>query len=345
MDILSPRYTKHMTPRTFFTGRAIGFLIVLICIGLFGIISWIKHRPSDQPADMVPISMATSTAQIRTLNPGPDPKNAEYIIEGQKVQLIHGFSEIEIAPDIAAKIRTRYFGNELKVDLNKDGREDIVFFINQEQGGSGNNYYVIAALNTEAGYIGTIAYTIGDRIAPQSINKGNGNIIIVNYADRAPTEPFATKPTIGKSLWLTFDSNTMQFVEVDQNFSGEADPNRMSLGMNAWTWISTKYATATTEIRPIQEKAFVLTFNIDKKEFSASTDCNHMGGKFSTTGIGGAQSQKITFSEMIATQMYCGGSQEQLFTGQLAQVESYHFTSRGELVFEFKNKAGTMTFR
>ena len=46
------------------------------------------------------------------------PKNATYNIEGQKVTLKNGLSEVEIAPGSASKIVTRYFGNEVKHDFD-----------------------------------------------------------------------------------------------------------------------------------------------------------------------------------------------------------------------------------
>ena len=53
--------------------------------------------------------------------------NAEYVIEGNRVKLENGVNEMASAPGSASKTITRYFGNELRTDLNGDGREDIVF--------------------------------------------------------------------------------------------------------------------------------------------------------------------------------------------------------------------------
>lgn len=161
---------------------------------------------------------------------GFDEKNSTYIIEGKKITLTNGFAETEIIPGSAGKITTRYFGNEVRHDLNDDGREDIVFLLTQNTGGSGTFFYVVGALNTPNGYIGSHAFLLGDRIAPQTtgIDEGktaNGtnrkNVIVVNYADRLPGESFTTKPSLGKSVWLKLDLNTMQFAEVAQNFEGE----------------------------------------------------------------------------------------------------------------------------
>lgn len=160
-----------------------------------------------------------------------DYKNASYTIEGQSIALTDGFSEIESAPGSASKITTRYFGNEVKHDLNNDGREDVVFIVTQETGGSGVFFYAVAALNTPAGYVGSNAFLLGDRISPQSTSIDEGtttqgtnreNVIVVNFMTRAEGEPFTAEPTVSKSVWIKLDPATMQFGEVAQNFEGES---------------------------------------------------------------------------------------------------------------------------
>jgi hypothetical protein len=75
-----------------------------------------------------------------------DHKNAEYVIDGRRVKLEDGISEAISGPGSASKIVTRYFGNEVYKDLNDDGREDIVFFLTQETGGSGTFFYAVPFL-------------------------------------------------------------------------------------------------------------------------------------------------------------------------------------------------------
>jgi hypothetical protein len=146
-----------------------------------------------------------------------DYHGATYRIEGHTVTLNQS--------------AVRFFGNEVFHDLNDDGREDVVFLLTQNQGGSGTFYYVVAALNTTKGYRGSEAFLLGDRISPQStyMDEGTGaegrkrqDVIVVNYADRAPGEPMTTRPSVGKSVWLKLDPKTMQFAEVAQNFEGES---------------------------------------------------------------------------------------------------------------------------
>jgi len=265
------------------------------------------------------------------------PKDAIYIINDQAVTLKNGVAETEAAPGSASKITTKYFGNEVKHDLDGDGREDVAFLLTQEMGGSGTFFYVVAALNKVDGWVGSHATLLGDRIAPQTTNMGKGNILIVNYVERNPGESFAVRPSMGKSLYLLLDPQTMRFGEVVQNFEGEADPARMTLGMKTWNWISTTYNN-DTQVKPRTVSKFTITFK-NNGTFAATTDCNSVGGDYTTSG------NKLTFGKMMSTMMYCDGSQESDFVKMLSEIQSFLFTSKGELVLNFKLDSGSMTLR
>ena len=308
------------------------FLLVLIIVGIVLICTrnlWVPGlveriiKNDEQPLGVVLQSVS--------------PKDTTYTINGQQVTLKNGISEIEAAPGSASKIITRYFGNEVVYDFNGDGRNDIAFILTQSTGGSGTFYYVVAALNTPTGYIGSQGLFLGDRIAPQTTEMGKGNVVVVNYADRKAGEDFSVQPSIGKSIWLLLDPKTMQFGEVAQNFEGEADPARMTLDMKTWNWVSTTYNNGSSTIPRVQNK-FTLTFKAPNR-FSATTDCNGVGGEYTMTG------NKIAFDKMMSTLMYCEGSQEGVFSKALGEVQSYHFTSKGELVFGLKFDSGTMVFK
>jgi hypothetical protein len=130
-----------------------------------------------------------------------DARNATYIIDGEGFALVNGKSEKETVSGSASKIITQYFGNEAKGDFNNDGVEDVAFILTQSGGGTGNFYYVAAALSQRNGYNGTNAILLGDRIAPQTTEFRNGEII-VNYADRKPDEAMAEAPSVGVSRYF-----------------------------------------------------------------------------------------------------------------------------------------------
>lgn len=191
-----------------------------------GTVTPIERLSSDQWQKYDVAGIFSVTDSVRVQKPARNYKDASYLIDGQQVTLQNGFSEVPAAPDSASKITTRYFGNEAYEDLNGDGREDVVFLLTQNTGGSGTFFYAVGAVITDDGYVGTDGYLLGDRIAPQTINPSpnprHKDVVVVNYADRAAGEPMSAQPSVGKSAYLKLDSSRMQWGIVVPDFEGES---------------------------------------------------------------------------------------------------------------------------
>jgi hypothetical protein len=164
------------------------FLVVLAVSGL-----WVVNGKH-------PVAQSTS-----------DYKNISYTIDGQVVTLVDGRSEVASAPGSSTKIVTQYFGNDAVGDLNGDGLPDIAFILTQSSGGSGTFYYAVVALKSATGYVGSNAILLGDRIAPQSTEIKDGEVI-VNYADRNVGEPMSVSPPVGVSMYLQIQGSTLVVV-------------------------------------------------------------------------------------------------------------------------------------
>ncbi|MDD4990489.1 MAG: hypothetical protein PHW31_04290 [Candidatus Pacebacteria bacterium] len=150
----------------------------------------------------------TEKLPVKTEKNVPDPKNCAYILEGKSITLKDGYSEEEIATGSASKSITQYFGNEATGDFNNDGFEDIVFLLTQSNGGSGTFFYAVVAFGLSDGYQGTNAIFLGDRIAPQTTEFRNGEII-VNYAQRKPDESMTAAPSLGVSKYFQVSENNL----------------------------------------------------------------------------------------------------------------------------------------
>lgn len=271
-----------------------------------------------------------------TSTPLSDVKNSSYKIDEELFTLKNGTVSKELAPGSASKQTVSIFGEPVYGDLNKDGVKDAAVMLASNSGGSGTFYYAVLAIATGSSYTTTNSLLLGDRIAPQTVEIQDGRAIY-NYAERRATDPMTTQPSMGKSLYIHYDATTGTIGEFVKNFEGEANPAVMSLGMKKWLWVKTQMNDGKITT-PKKADVFGLTFSKAGK-VSVSTDCNGMGGNYSTQG------KNIFFSQMISTMMYCDGSQEQEFSGALNEVSSYLFTSKGELILELKNDSGTMVFR
>lgn len=148
--------------------------------------------------------------------PPADALNAQYWIEGKAVDLVDGKSSTSVDGS-AAKVVTRAVGLTLQQDLNADGREDAVFILTQETGGSGTFVYVVAAIASGSGYRGSVGYFLGDRIVVQSLQVGVHGSIVVTYLDRGAEQPFSSPPTESRSLNLWFDTTGMRFDVLDSS--------------------------------------------------------------------------------------------------------------------------------
>lgn len=147
-----------------------------------------------------------STTQHKNIN----PKNTTYDIEGQTVTLENGKAVLtsDQTEDFSSTTTVQYFGNELRVDIDGDTKEDAAFIVTSTGAGSGTFYYLVVALAKNEGYSGTNGILLGDRIAPQTTEWRNGEIVI-NYADRKPGEPMITKPSVGVSRYFKINNDTL----------------------------------------------------------------------------------------------------------------------------------------
>lgn len=177
--------------------------VFLILISLFiNLLIMQKYKPIIEPQSKI------------------DLKNGTYIIENTSIKLVNGYNELGFEPNSASKTITKYFGNEVMGDFNNDGIKDGAFILTQESGGTGTFFYVTALISNGDKFIGTNSILIGDRIAPQTTEFKNG-MIVVNYADRKPDEPFSTKPSVGVSGYFKIVDN--QLVEINLTMpEGEA---------------------------------------------------------------------------------------------------------------------------
>jgi len=140
-----------------------------------------------------------------TLPSGNDPLDAAYCIEEDIIMLSGGQAEHPVVSGSAGKAETRVFGKPERGDLDGDGDEDAAVILLHRAGGSGTFFYIAAAIREQAGFVGTNAVLLGDRIALQSLQIRNG-VLMASYADRRATEPMAAAPTVAKTKYLTLQA-------------------------------------------------------------------------------------------------------------------------------------------
>ena len=129
-----------------------------------------------------------------------NPYNHTFSIEKEKVVLHNGQSRVSI-PGSAAVILTQIIHKPVYVDLDGDNVREAVSILMQQTGGTGSFYYLAVA---DDGDKIIESYFLGDRINIVSVNVVN-NIIIVEYVERAVSQPMASKPTVKVSKQFKLD--------------------------------------------------------------------------------------------------------------------------------------------
>ena len=211
---------SHLNPMSKKSPAIVAVFLFLLIIAIASILfikqqDLEKNQTATGNVPVAPVVKDTQPAQV--VNQAPiqkvqsifDPKNCSYNIDNRNVLLKDGQFEQEIVPGSATKEKIDYFGNEAKGDLNGDGKDDAIVILTQDAGGTGVFYYVVAALNSDKGCVGTNSILLGDRIAPQNnLIDGNG-VVIVNYGDRKPEEPMITVPSVGVSRYFKVIGNLL----------------------------------------------------------------------------------------------------------------------------------------
>ncbi len=197
---------------------------------------------------------------------------------------------------------------------------------------------VVITLQPEQGQTVTISVpSMGLPLCAAYKAKNIGDVFLIKAGQQ-----FEVRGTVGEDGSIVPCDSADHYLRptplVVSDFEGEADPSRMTLTMKPWNWVSASYNDGR-QIKPLKADKFAITFGADGA-FTAKTDCNSAGGKYAV-----GANKTITFSQIFSTKMFCEGSQENVFIGLLENTQSYHFTSKGELILDLKFDSGTVTFK
>lgn len=120
-------------------------------------------------------------------------------------------------------------------------------------------------------------------------------------------------------------------------FKGNKEDNQPSLTASSWVWVQTDLASGVKVVAP-EGKPFILTFDPENKRLSSTTDCNQLSGSYVQDG------EVLSVGALASTKMYCEGSEESVYSGQLALVSS--FVIEGDtLKLNLNRDYGVMVFK
>lgn len=177
-------------------------VVVMFCIILISIFYFTRTDKLVTPKISDTIEIAQQSLVVTS------PLNTTYTVDGESVTLREGRAVSLAAEGSLLETETRIFGEPIFADINIDGVADAVLFLTQNTGGTGTFFYVVAAIQKDKTFVGTNSVFLGDRIAPQNITVENG-VIMAHYADRKPTDSFATAPSVGMTKFIVFNNGML----------------------------------------------------------------------------------------------------------------------------------------
>lgn len=192
-----------------------GAVVLVLVLSYFGN-QWrlreaasVTPAPLPQPTEM-PTPLATQlTTPIptgaTTVTPATSPLNATYLINNQPVTLVNGTASTPAAPGSASTITTTIWGTPAQGHLNEDELVDQALILTQTTGGSGQFFYVAAAVNQNSNYVGTNAELLGDRIAMQMLLIKPDKLIEVNYAVQPEDAAMTDRASEAVSSYFTLN--------------------------------------------------------------------------------------------------------------------------------------------
>ncbi len=253
-----------------------------------------------------------------------DFKNAKYVINNKFIEL-----ETSSYPNKGSTVK--YFGNQIESDINGDGIKDITFLALDNKS---NTFYVLAAINTGKGYIGSKGYMLGTNISPQTTVPGNQNTVEINYAEK---DTMDSNVSNGKTLRLTFNNLKMEFENIENGLNGNQGEPDKTLISKEWILEKAIYNDGK-EFLPKKQDSFSIMF--DKNgTFSAKTDCNNIGGNYVYN------ENQLSFKDIVHTEKYCALSEEKTFIDLIENTQTYLINNDGKLILNLRFDTGSVIFK
>ncbi|GEM_PF-895967 len=110
------------------------------------------------------------------------------------------------------------------------------------------------------------------------------------------------------------------------------------LAEHTWVWRETQMNNDDV-IAPVRADAFTLRFDADERRVYGTTDCNGFSGTYAV----GADNA-LSFGPFVSTEMYCEGSQEDVFVRMVTESSHTFFTEDGNLVLLLAYDSGSVLF-
>jgi len=172
-----------------------------------------------------------------------------------------------------------------------------------------------------------------------------GNIVSTEkYCPDSQEGIFYNELISAESFLLDNSGNLNINIKIGTMFLKEVALTEKVNGVFTNLLIGKEYRWLRTELKnnkvilPISQGKFILIFSEDLK-FTVNTDCNTNGGTYYLS------ENTLSFSETVATRMYCEKSQEEVFIRDLQKTSSFEILPDETLILNLSDNLGRMYFK
>ncbi|HEY0964789.1 MAG TPA: META domain-containing protein [Candidatus Paceibacterota bacterium] len=175
-----------------------------------------------------------------------------------------------------------------------------------------------------------------------ALDQSDGHLALdTQHISQPLNVPTGTKVMVSGYITPVGELSSVQKYDIDgvlraTSIAVVSEKPAPSLKGKDWRWVRTELNDGTTNAPEADE--FGITLAADGT-FTADTDCNSVGGRYSVQG------STISFTDIFSTKMYCEGSLETLFIQYLTDSTNYHFGPSGELILNLKLDSGSVIFK
>lgn len=332
-------------------------VLSLITLGLLAYTSYYAY--SQIGANTPPVT-ATSTEMVASSTLEVQNKKTFTTKTGKTIDVVEtnptgaSLSTITITPmGFATNTQIILEKNKLTdtflVDINGDGFDELVI-ITTAQGSGGYGEATIFTTSKDEGLTRVLIKDMTeDETRPGALFEGYRGHDVFGIENTALMREFPTynasdtesNPTGAKKkvYYTLHESNGVYMVIFSKEpmtgpiASPITSTTTSLLASTSWTWTNTTLGTTT--ITPKAGDKFILTFSTST--IKSTTDCNTLNGSYTV------QKEMLTFGQLMATKMFCEGSEEQSYSLFLSKTTSYKIEG-DSLILSLSDK-GVMTFK
>lgn len=278
---------------------------------------------------------STPTVDVMPTPPGAggemDPSSATFFgIYDDPVTLTGGTFEGQPFVEGGAARPRLVLAEWLRVpgDLDGDGVEETVVFLEESSGGTGRFVYVAVLSNTQTGVVNTATALVGDRVQIRG-SSVRGDRVSVRVVQSGPGDPACCPSRLATRHWRYTDEN---LVEEDTEVEGI-----LSLEvLEGPEWVLIGYGSP--EPIPLEQP---ITLIIEGSRVGGFSGCNRYMG----TAESGDRPGGVVFGPLAGTMMACpepGMEIERRYLSALQACESFGFRA-GRLVMRGGDDDAAMT--